>query len=1352
MDIVLKLKKALAIVATFALFATSTSVALAQTFNDVSSNAWYFDYVEQLVDDGVIDAADNYNPAEALNRAQLAKIAITAIDGLAGYEAPATPTFDDVPADAWFYDYVEAAVQLGIVSGYTDASGNLTGLYGPGDTVNRAAATKILVNAFSVPTDLDPASSFPDVTSDAWFHDYVVTAYNQSIVDGYDNGYFGPADPVTRAQIAKLTVLSQNPVERVVAGGEGEGEGEGEGSGEGEVEVSLNDDTAASSTVPKAASSVDLLSFDVTAADDDVEVTQVVITRGGVGTVGDWDALYLYNGAERLTSGRTLNSDTNTATFPVDVVVEAGTTLELTLVGDMATAASANNQHYFYVASAADISTNALSVSGDFPVAGNTFTTGSVSVETLTVTAGSTPTSPQIGAQDVEIAAFKLQAGSTNDVALHQITVTQNGSLSSAKMLNLRLLRGNDEVATTAGFNGDLATFVLDTPYVIAKGQNKSFYIRADIDGGRTSDTIELYLDENTDLVAIDQQYGFGAVISNSSYTIAGVTAINLKGGKVTLTDNGPAATQIASNSTNIPLLDLSLTVDRDLTVKNTDVTITVTDGSSNAPDWDSGNTGTIDAVPVLGGGCAATEYDLDTAAHQADLTVSDMIQIGSTYMRVVTNDGSTNNGGLCVYSDDDLTALAGTETWDEVNVYSYLKNVKVIDTDSGSTLAGPLTYASQGTENGGGTNTTYTKVFTEDFDLTGGDARHMAVWVDTDINLPAGYQVATTIDYSTNASYIKDMDANEYVAQSDIVGSPLTSNSMTVAANSLTVTKASTPTSQTYIKGEDVVPSIGLAMKAGDAGPVKLKRLTVRVYGDDDGAFNDGGGAATGDVAANNYVSSVTLYDGDDVVAGPESIELVDTGSTGAYTPEADYYKAVFEDLNLEIEAGATKTYVAKVALLNGMSIQTYVALDVDPDDDILAEDSDDNTITAGGTASLNLAGTPNPLITIGTSGILSAYAEGNPDADILVGGSDEVLVAKYRFNSLQEGFSVNKLTVMNDNTTAFGTAEDTNSVTNVNIKYPDVNGVTQEKSGTLSNGIITLSKLGMYVPKDENVYVEIYADVNDKSGATEAISGKVFRLGIQETGNTISTFEAVGESSSTSVYSPTVNSSTTVNGFVVRTTKPTFSTSTLSSTKLVDGTRDLYSLNVTSDSAGSVDIARMVFDITTSPGVSVTSFELFENGGSPMSNVAFSPATAAAGTTTHIIVTFDSTESVDGTTNYKLVGTVSGTGTGDTVVIGLADGDESTTVAGKTTNTNINTALLIDGTAATGLFSGTTSTGGTDYLDEVGTALNFIWSDKSADGHSFNPTVGSGSYDWTNGYLLDITSLNDITLAENN
>ena len=186
-----------------------------RSFKDVPCDAWYFDYVEQLVDQGLLDTTGDYfQPNDPLNRAELVKIVITAIDGLAMCHVPDTPTFDDVPAGTWYYDYIECAAQLGIVSGYIDEHGNLTGMFGPGDTANRAFAVKVVVISFAVPTTLSPPSPFSDVTPGQRFHDYVLTAYNQSVVDGYPDGTFRPAEPLLRAYMAKWVVNAQDPVPR----------------------------------------------------------------------------------------------------------------------------------------------------------------------------------------------------------------------------------------------------------------------------------------------------------------------------------------------------------------------------------------------------------------------------------------------------------------------------------------------------------------------------------------------------------------------------------------------------------------------------------------------------------------------------------------------------------------------------------------------------------------------------------------------------------------------------------------------------------------------------------------------------------------------------------------------------------------------------------------------------------------------------------------------------------------------------------------------------------------------------------------------------------------------------------
>lgn len=1403
------LKRVLATASTAALLATNVGVAFAQTFQDVSTDAWYYDYVEQLVDDGVVDAGNKFRPNDSLNRAEMAKLVVTAVDGLADYSAPATPTFDDVPKSAWYYDYVEAAVQLGIVEGYTDASGNLTGKYGPADTLNRAAATKILVNAFAVPTTLNPGSIFPDVNSGAWYYDYAVTAYNQSILDGYDNGKFGPGDVVTRAQVAKLMVNAQNPMERTA------GEGEGEGvtppvNASGALEVSLNDATPASSTLPLSASSVKLATFDLTAADDDVVVSNLVVTRGGVGKAGDWDALYLYEGAKRITTGRTINNDTNTATFAVNLTVDAGTTKSLILVGDVAAAAGASNQHYFYLASAADVTSGALSVAGDFPVAGNTFTMGGAQtvVNTLTVAAGTAPSQPTIGQLDAEVASIKLTAGATNDIAVHQFAITQGGSLSSDKMINLRLLRGTDEVATAAGFDGDRATFVLASPYIIPKGQNKSFYVRADINGGRTTDTIKLYVDETTDVVAIDQQYGYGAVITNN-FGSALATTLTLKGGDVTVTDNGPSAKQLAQNSTNNHLLDFGLTAARDLTVRDMELAVKLNyvSGGAAGPDVNS----VMAATTTVAAGAGTNTVADFCVALGTNLVVGDTVTVataGGTVYAIVNaitaNDGVNCGAGTDEYIVTNLTTnttavtLGGAVT--EVDPYTLVKNIKVVDLDSGSTLQGPLTNGTSTTTRVDGNLTTagdsYMKTMTEDYELVGGETRHIGVLVDTDTNLPAGYSLFASIRLSNGGatSFLKDMAANEFVVTANIVGAGATAlqgKQMTTAANSLTVARASIPTSQTYVKGDDKVPALGVAVTSGDAGEITIKKMTVRVVGN---AVAGGGVAwvsALGDTAANTLVSSVTLYDGNDVVDGPRSLTLVDAGGDGAFTAGADYYKVLFDNLNLKIAKGSTKTFMAKAKLLNTMSATTYVAIDMVPGTDITAEDVDANTITATG-AALNGTTTHNPELTVVTSGSLSASSEGNPDAKNIVAGSTMQLVSKYKFTALREGFNINKLTLMNDAAGVFTTAVATNAVSQVAVKYTDMNGVMQTKTGSLSNGIATLSGLGMFVPAGSDAFVEVYANISDKASVGESISGKSFRIGLQDT-NTVSTFEAVGSSSSSTFNATQVGSDVvafnnpgSVNSFVVRKSVPTFAKASGMSTNLIAGENRLFGLTVTADSLGAVSFGRLSFTVTDgiAAASTISGFKFYRgstllSGPTASATGAFiyqgttsaslADAGTVADTTADAIVSFIQEETVGAgqSQTYYLDATASSAAaSGDSIQTKLAIGDEAVPVAGILATSVCgagNASLCSTGNGNTGLIYDTGANEGlwavaNDFVDLTAAGRAIVWSDKSADVHNYvtglgagaiTVTAGSGSYDWTNGYLLKTNAVASQTLS---
>ena len=119
---------------------------------------------------------------------------------------PVRPSFPDVHNNSTFYAAVNSLAAAGVVSGYTDGS------FRPADPVTRAQFAKIIVLATSGYAAVPAATqaTFPDVpfTGASYPFDFVEEAVALGIIQGYDNGLFGPGDNVTRAQIAIMLVRS----------------------------------------------------------------------------------------------------------------------------------------------------------------------------------------------------------------------------------------------------------------------------------------------------------------------------------------------------------------------------------------------------------------------------------------------------------------------------------------------------------------------------------------------------------------------------------------------------------------------------------------------------------------------------------------------------------------------------------------------------------------------------------------------------------------------------------------------------------------------------------------------------------------------------------------------------------------------------------------------------------------------------------------------------------------------------------------------------------------------------------------------------------------------------------------
>jgi hypothetical protein len=171
-------------------------------FSDMPDTHWAYSYVSYLYCAGAIGgyADGTFRPDSGSTRGQFTKMLVLGLDWQP--YAPALPTFSDVPLGSTFYPYVEAAVEHGVINGYSD------GTFRPGNPLTRAQTAKILVLGRQWQLVIPPSPTFPDVLGDHWAYAYVETAFSHGIIGGFPDGTFGPERPVNRAQLAKMVALA----------------------------------------------------------------------------------------------------------------------------------------------------------------------------------------------------------------------------------------------------------------------------------------------------------------------------------------------------------------------------------------------------------------------------------------------------------------------------------------------------------------------------------------------------------------------------------------------------------------------------------------------------------------------------------------------------------------------------------------------------------------------------------------------------------------------------------------------------------------------------------------------------------------------------------------------------------------------------------------------------------------------------------------------------------------------------------------------------------------------------------------------------------------------------------------
>jgi hypothetical protein len=180
-------------------------------FRDVPEYVWFAPYVRSALDAGIVSGYKNpdgtpqglYGPANGVTIEELAKIAVNLSGGISS-SCPASPK-NVAALQSWSSRFISCAENAGWAV-YSDGSAELS------LQATRAQVVVTMLQAFGVTWEDMSGGVFTDVTDGTQFGSAIEKAKADGLVNGYADangvptGLFGPSDPVTRAEIAKIAM------------------------------------------------------------------------------------------------------------------------------------------------------------------------------------------------------------------------------------------------------------------------------------------------------------------------------------------------------------------------------------------------------------------------------------------------------------------------------------------------------------------------------------------------------------------------------------------------------------------------------------------------------------------------------------------------------------------------------------------------------------------------------------------------------------------------------------------------------------------------------------------------------------------------------------------------------------------------------------------------------------------------------------------------------------------------------------------------------------------------------------------------------------------------------------------
>ncbi|MEK7632537.1 MAG: hypothetical protein AAB473_01980 [Patescibacteria group bacterium] len=359
----------------------------------------------------------------------------------------------------------------------------------------------------------------------------------------------------------------------------------------GSVSVSLASSTAASTSIPDAASGVNVATFKMTAGSSAASVDVMKVSLMGLSATSHFTSsgVYLYEGNVRLTDGKSFNSSTRQATFgSLGLEFAAGETRYISVLVDMLDG-STTSTFSVGIEGSSDVEAGG-SVSGSFPISGNTMSIVDSAVGGVTIIDTGSLSNPVIGEQNATISKFKLTASSVEDVTLEHITLKIDDESDHS---DFQLYQGTTWLAEGSSIDNKLVMFDLGSnAFSIEKGSDRTFTVTADI-GGNAADTITTHLDNAADLYVTGDDFGFGVSVTDADFdTAAEGSTVTIQGGDLTASFSGPSASDVSNTTQNFSLFEGTLVAERAMTITAMPMILTMVETSG-------GNDSTLEHDPI---------------------------------------------------------------------------------------------------------------------------------------------------------------------------------------------------------------------------------------------------------------------------------------------------------------------------------------------------------------------------------------------------------------------------------------------------------------------------------------------------------------------------------------------------------------------------------------------------------------------------------------------------------------------------------------------------------------------------------------------------------------------------------